>query len=147
MLVFFFVVALTGGCSKSGTIVKEKVYSSSVSADWQQEARLQHVPLPLNAQRADVCGPLESGEQPKDQIIVCYLVDMTIDQLIDFYTEQMERFGWLQIGDFRSHQTLLLFERPDKLCAIALTAVAKRVQLTIFFGTSLSARDRYDSCI
>ena len=84
------------------------------------EAKLSDVPIPLNSK------PLqEYVEQcPTDiadkKIILGYICDMPDLDVIIFYNNQMERFGWEKIAFFSGIETLIIFKKPSRFCSISI---------------------------
>lgn len=81
---------------------------------WYTQARLGNVPVPLQAQPVS-CAKLESKQY-------CLTFDTKLhrQELLDFYHDEMERLGWLQMADMSLPNELLIFGSPDALIAISL---------------------------
>jgi len=48
------------------------------------------------------------------------------EQLVKFYCNHMESFGWNLLAQNQATQTLLVFEKPTKICVITLRPIGYR---------------------
>lgn len=89
------------------------------------------IPLPLGAS-INLSKSLHSYD---GRSVVCvYEVSLsTLRQLGYFYTQEMERHGWKESGDFVFGTELLkIFEKPQKLCALSIRFKSTKTELIIF---------------
>jgi len=95
----------------------------------QQEARLTDIPIPLNAK------PLPKyfwmDEQESAGVMLGYCVTASPQEIVSFYSQEMERFGWDQIVYCNAHEHLLIFEKPGRVCSISLRPVDLLVNRSI----------------
>lgn len=73
------------------------------------------VPVPLQATEKKNC--YETGPT---HYSVGYVTSLDHEDLIAFYKQQMELFGWRQWWELDGIEALLLFEKPHKQCAISI---------------------------
>lgn len=100
----------------------------------QQEAMLIDVPIPLYDERLAIHN---SDQITQNTTMLGYRSPLSIDDIIMFYTEQMERLGWNTIKIFNGIESLMQFESPDRLCTISVRPHHKRAAGTdviIFIG-------------
>lgn len=87
------------------------------------------------ARLTDIAVPLEGKPIKKllgHQTFV-YSIKKDIDQLRAFYEQEMERLGWNLIGSDNHHETLLIFDKPHRICSISIrgTRDVRQVYITI----------------
>lgn len=94
----------------------------------EYEARLIDIAIPFGARLLDA---YTDNENKNNEMVFSYVTPMSMEQVVAFYNEQMERLGWSCARHVRGHEQLLLFERPDRSCSITLrsTAHPKRVDM------------------
>lgn len=82
----------------------------------QQEAMLTNVPIPLYEERILTL----SYQKDENIILLGYKSQLSADQLIDYFMNQMERYGWKHIVFFEAQESILQFENPDYYCTILI---------------------------
>ena len=87
----------------------------------EHEARLIDIAIPFGVQFLEQYADSESADNEK---VLGYITRMSVTELVGFYTEQMERLGWSCACHVRGYEQLLLFERPDRLCAIVIRSAS-----------------------
>lgn len=90
----------------------------------QQEAVLIDIPVPLYDERLPVYDP--DPNSGHSTIILGYKSSLDTNDIVDFYTNQMERLGWNCIKLFQGFESLLQFESPDRLCTVSVRPHHKR---------------------
>lgn len=83
----------------------------------EYEARLIDIALPFNATLLDRYLQYEGDEE---QVVLGYATSMPLEEVISFYTHEMERLGWSSLCHVRGYETLFVFEKPSRLCSIVL---------------------------
>ena len=83
----------------------------------QQEAMLSNVPIPLYDERIL---PTSLSVFEKETISLGYKSTLSVQQLIEFFMNQMERYGWKHIVTFDNEKIILLFENPDSYVCVTL---------------------------
>ena len=78
------------------------------------EARLGDLPLPLMAK-----GISASDDGHGRYLIVCK-TELSLVDLIDFYTQEMERLGWVKIAAFEHEELLVSFKRQRQSCIVSM---------------------------
>lgn len=73
------------------------------------------IPVPLQAAEKKNC-----YETSPTHYSVGYVTSLDHDALVSFYKQQMELFGWHQWWEIDGFEALLLFEKPNKQCAISI---------------------------
>ncbi len=120
---------------------KRKVCRENETEVWNSthlEARLYDVPILIDAKSMHLLNSAEQG----DNIIVAYASTMTMNDVLLFYQEHMERFGWRQIMCFKSDgEVLFNFEKPQKYCSISLRFSHLGVHIVIFNGQKMLAKN------
>ena len=89
----------------------------------QQEAMLVNVPLPLYDERIL---PVSHDRDDISLIKLGYKSPLSPRQAIDFFMNQMERYGWRHLVSFESHESILQFENPDCYCTVVIGSLEKK---------------------
>lgn len=101
----------------------------------QQEAKLIDIPIPLNA--CPVPYYFADVSNRGQELSLAYESTMSSDDLVLFYTQEMERLGWKKAASIHTVETLLYFEKPDRFCVISLRPESEKTAeasiLIIFF--------------
>jgi hypothetical protein len=87
----------------------------------QQEAMLVNIPLPLYDERIL---PV-SYDDDASFIKLGYKSPLSLQQAIDFFMNQMERYGWRHLVSFEGQESILQFENPDCYCTVVITSLEK----------------------
>lgn len=95
----------------------------------QQEARLTDVPIPLNAK--PVPQSFWVDEKESAGVMLTYTVSVPPHEIVSFYSQEMERFGWDHVASFDAHEYLLIFEKPGRVCSVSLRPVDSLVNHSI----------------
>lgn len=105
----------------------------------QQEAKLVDIPVPLNVKPlSDFFDNEKAGFA--DSVMLGYTTDQSLDEIADFYQQEMERHGWRCLTSFSGVEYLMHFAKPKRFCSISLRSHAgKRADSGIFIVTG-SAR-------
>ncbi len=80
----------------------------------QQEAMLIDIPIPLYDERILSV----SAHEPSDTLIFGYKSPLSRIQAIDFFMNQMERYGWQHLVTFETTESLMQFASPDRYCTV-----------------------------
>jgi len=83
----------------------------------QNEAKLSDIPIPFNSE------PIKDyfGFFAEEKKIIMGYKNYTKDlDIVTFYNQEMERLGWKNIAFFNGPETLMIFEKPSRLCSILL---------------------------
>lgn len=130
---FFCLLTVVGGC------VKKKNHSrkaSAVSADvfvCEHEARLVDVPIPLGA-----CPIKRFSEQQQStpSQLLGYIVYYSTEELIDYYTYEMERLGWDQRVQHEGAEAVLVFNKPKRIAIISMRPIKnQKVELVLLVSS------------
>ncbi len=104
----------SGTISQSTEIEKQQLLQQIK----QQEAKLIDVSIPLNAT------PLSeyyiASKNNTQAISLGYSTSLTVLELLDFYTIEMEHFGWRNVARSEGKEELLFYQKPYNYCAISL---------------------------
>lgn len=93
----------------------------------QQEAKLIDIPIPFSVQ------PLPGfGQSSTESVVLGYHTDLSTQAIIDFYHTEMERSGWQQGTRFSGFETLLQFEKPNRVCSISIRPKKNNSDMVIF---------------
>ncbi len=96
---------------------KKKGIASALSRDQItiQEAKFSDIPSPLNAV------PLTPYYQAKEgNALFAYSSVLSRDELMTFYAHEMERLGWRMAFTFSGYESMLQFEKPDRVCIVSI---------------------------
>ncbi len=94
----------------------------------QFEAKYPFIPFPLCIENTRVERP-SSGDQ---QFVASFQTSFSINDVRDFYLQQMELLGWAKTEQFDTDEALVRFERPSA----ALTMVVRKYAATRGVPTS-----------
>ncbi len=83
------------------------------------EAQLSDIAIPVMAQPVDASGTTTGGAQ------LTYHCTLTRDELVNFYTQDMERLGWRQTIHSVGNEVLLSFKKPGRFCAASIRPTRK----------------------
>ena len=85
----------------------------------QQEARLIDIPIPIHA---DSLGFHEQQltDGNSDSLVLAYRVHLKQPDIRSFFEIEMERLGWNMIANVQDVESLLVFAKPSKVCAVSL---------------------------
>jgi hypothetical protein len=84
----------------------------------QQEAMLVDVPIPLYDERII---PSSHNETESDTLVFGYKSPLTHGQAVEFFINQMERYGWRHLVLFDVYaESILQFKSPDRYCTIII---------------------------
>jgi hypothetical protein len=105
---------------KSGTEKQHNNQPDSAKLDTiiQQEAMLVDIPIPLYDQRIIevTCDEIE-----RDTLVFGYISPLTHSQAVEFFINQMERYGWRHLVSFDTYsESVLQFESPDRYCTVLI---------------------------
>ncbi len=82
------------------------------------EAKLSDIPIPIGSK------PLKqyfkSSKVDSQEAILGYVSDQSMSELIIFFEQQMEQYGWSQAAVISGIEHLIIFEKPDQICVISL---------------------------
>jgi hypothetical protein len=82
----------------------------------QQEAMLVDIPIPLYDERILPARFHESS----DTLIFGYKSPLSCAQALDFFMNQMERYGWQHLVTFETTELLVQFASPDRYCMVVI---------------------------
>ncbi len=89
----------------------------------QQEAKLVDIPVPLGSVPC-VANYHISEYVPEqahaDEVMLAYDSQLSLSDIKDFYKQEMERLGWCNIATYEQSESLFLFKKPDRLCAVSV---------------------------
>ena len=129
---------------KGGSVVCSVRSSSGVgSVAGELEARLVDVPFPVGS----VVSPLEHCEtnvlsSGRDAVAARFVYSGSPEEVMGFYSREMERLGWRKLFVFAGDESLMNFEKPGRLCSFAIKDESKkkvsRCRVSVFTGAVYS---------
>jgi len=115
---------------------QHKLYGASQTIQHQKEIDAESVDIDtINVDYVwsiDVPIPLQAVEKKNyyqaqpNVYSIGYTVALERTDLIDFYKKQMELFGWHCWWQINGFETLMLFEKPHKHCAVSIRPSSSR---------------------
>jgi len=129
------------GCAvKNKPAVEDNRYRKDTVNAWrleieQIEAKLVDIPLPI----ATLLEPKQVSFSAVDAtaVMLTYQVKLSVEDLVRFYQQAMERAGWKQEMFFVGPQSLLVFGRPRRSCVISLSPGKQSTELMIVAGAKI----------
>ncbi len=102
----------------------------------EREAKLVDIPIPFNAQALPAAF---SHDEQNGSYELGYQLSCKADDVEQFYRAEMERLGWNESFSIKGTQTLLVFEKPSRLCILSIhqqpDALSQDyIKLLIFIG-------------
>ena len=111
---------------------RKRSHCSSAELVKEYEARLFDVPVLVTsvAKRGSVD---EQGGK-----LLEYTSKTPVEDVKNFYIQEMERFGWQQEYIFEGNELLIHFKKPQRFCSVSIRPVgrsfasSKRITITLF---------------
>lgn len=102
----------------------KKTEKNNQITSWKQyQARLYDIPIAINAMPLhNYCSCSDSSSAMQ----LGYSSLLSKDKLIEFYRHEMERAGWLEYAIIDGFQSVLLFEKPRRVCSVAIERNSKK---------------------
>lgn len=139
------IITIMSGCGHKASTKKQPISSPFVQPRSdeqellqkikQQEAKLIDISIPLNAT------PLPEyfmiSENRTQAVTLGYSTSLSVSELLDFYTIEMEHFGWRNIALVESKEYLLFYQKPYHYCAISLRSNPMQTTTTVILSTGL----------
>lgn len=82
------------------------------------EAKMADIPIPIGSK--PIKQYFQAAAADAQEITLGYISEQSISELATFYVQQMEQYGWSQAALFSGVEHLIIFEKPDQVCAISL---------------------------
>jgi len=82
----------------------------------QQEAMLIDIPIPFYDERIIPSNYRVDSET----LFFGYKSPLSRNEAIDFFMNQMERYGWRHLISFEAQEVLLQFQSPDRYCSVVI---------------------------
>lgn len=101
------------------------------------QAKLSDVSLPLSIELVFASQPTPGLSE---QMVLGYKTIQKVDQIVDFFMTEMEMFGWHVLKSFKNNESLFIFKKPQKMCAISVRLWTDKkgneigTLFTIFYG-------------
>ncbi len=95
------------------------------------QARLVDIPIAVGAVP---CLDLYDEVSSYRGVMLQYKVSSPREDVIRFYTYEMERMGWQCIMLVHASEDLLIFDKPERLCAISIRSAGLQVLVVISTG-------------
>lgn len=94
------------------------------------QARLVDIPIPVHAVP---CVDMYEEVSEYGGGMLQYTIASPQQDIIRFYTYEMERMGWQCLMSVHAREDLLIFDKPERLCTISIRPVD--VQLLVVVST------------
>jgi hypothetical protein len=92
-------------------------------ADRQSEAQMADMPLPVGGALVPAVTKIDDVAPSNATCrgsILTYRVTTTRESLVQFYEEEMMRFGWNKLAQSSGDEEILIFESPSKVAIIQM---------------------------
>jgi len=109
---YLFFLLLCAGCGIKKTVHHENFYEKELIAKY---ADLPDAPFQVKLESIAI-----SPDQ-YDQIQMFYSTIMPVQELVDFYQQQMERSGWELLAESHVQDRLLQYVKPAQVCSIVIS--------------------------
>ena len=105
----------------------------------QQEAMLIDIPIPLYDQRIL---PPTYDEIERDTLVFGYKSPLSHSQAVEFFINQMERYGWRHLVSFDTYsESILQFKSPDRYCTVVINDFLNKSCSSIFIYIKRASTD------
>lgn len=143
--VIFFSFLLMPGCAKkedvssaSNRYLKKKSRNkkeNTIDTIRLQEAKLSDIPIPLSSR------PIPYYFDAQQSAIMLGYNDavLSLQELVTFYMQEMERLGWEIKEQFYGYESQLRFKKPDRSCIVSIRTdyVKHRTKFVICSGSNV----------
>jgi hypothetical protein len=130
------------GCKKS-TKSTDTMAENDAHTERIVEARLTDIPLPLHSKcitRFDASHEIEMNTSSNTGVQLFYTNKFfDLVAVTRFYVEQMELNGWHAYAKSEGEQTVLIFQKPTRVCTILVRSVKNAVEIALFIMPSPTA--------
>jgi|GEM_PF-1364545 len=100
----------------------EKLTINQCNKYKQQEARLIDIPLPLQIEPDYRYSIAYEQHGP----LYAFTVAMSHEQILEFYRIEMEREGWKLVGSYADIESVMIFNKPTRVCVITIHTQKKQ---------------------
>ena len=124
--IFYLCLLVCAGCALKVPVRQDTFQNKEIIAKY---ADLPDVPFQAKLQSIAI--------NPDDhhQIQMLYSTMMSVQELADFYQQQMERCGWELLAESHAQDWLLHYVKPQQVCSILISDN----KLTIYLGNKKGA--------
>jgi hypothetical protein len=103
------------------------------SALWNlKELEARHYDIPFIFDAQPIAGQSSNASQ------ITFKSNVSLDQAIDFYRQQMDVYGWNLLFCVKDTETLLSFEKPNKYAMVSIRPT-KANQLTVIIMLAMKS--------
>jgi hypothetical protein len=96
--------------------LEKQRYSTFLDAVIQQEAMLIDIPIPLYDERIILT---TDDDRERDTLVFGYKSPLIQSHAVEFFINQMERYGWRNLVLFDGYsESILQFKSPDRYCTV-----------------------------
>ena len=86
----------------------------------QQEIIAKYADLPDAPFQAQL-KKIATSQEVHEEVQLFYTFTMSVDDLLAFYQQQMERLGWELLAESKAQDYLLHYVKPSQVCTILIT--------------------------
>ena len=80
------------------------------------QAKIADIPFPLGATLLSY----QHQDAPAHQSLLTYSTHSSIESMVWFYKQHMERLGWRTMTEIAGTEGMLVYKKPHKMCVISL---------------------------
>ena len=85
----------------------------------QQEIIAKYADLPDAPFQAQL-KKIATSQQAHEEVQLFYTFTMSVDDLLAFYQQQMERLGWELLAESKAQNYLLHYVKPSQVCSVLI---------------------------
>lgn len=114
--------------------LQNTIVTNSLDSALQYEAQSTDVPIPVMSK------PIKVSRDGAEGVQLVYHCSLLIEEVKDFYKQEMERQGWQQRAQFEGEEYLYYFSKPARFCIVSLRPYkrtwdyTKKIILSLFTG-------------
>jgi len=133
-----FVIALLGYsviglCACAGVSKNEPIQKEEASLEPQPKLKFSDIPVPVGFKfLSDESYSFESAGVRV--AVLRYQGKADVEQVVNFYKDQMPLYNWNLLNAVEYGQRLLNFDREQESCIISLSPRGKNISITISLG-------------
>ena len=121
IIVAVAIASILAGCESSGNFIQGNTSSNSNSSAKGSVSpfnQFPNIPIPVGS-KINVDKTLVFGSKPWYGQLV-FKSSGNINQLFDFYRENLPQYGWQEVTSVRAPTSILTYSSPERVLAIAI---------------------------
>lgn len=93
------------------------------------EAQYTDIPIPLGSE--PIADFFRQDSDDEKGVILGYTHKAERQKMYDFFKAECPRLGWVDMGGMQGVESMLMFEKPDRLCMISFRSAGDEIAIII----------------